>query len=691
MTYWITRFASQRPLDEKNQAAFVVNQTNAAALAALDFQEINYTSFPNLSNHWERRAKLIDTLMAPVQAGDVVVVQFPLWMQLNFQSEMIEALKRKKDVKLIGLINAVIPYMHAAPYDRATDFFLTQMRKFDLLITANDAMSRKLQQDQIEVPMLSLMFNDFLYQGPDQEKKFVKKLVYVAEHPIKDLTDLSNLKTPLKIYGKKVEKLVIPEAVTFCEYRTFEQLPALFDGGFGLINAPEIQEQSRDDLDNYHQYDNPFSLSVFLAAGLPLIVLSNSPHAAWVSGHGAGLVLKDLTDLDVTLENLSQEDYQSMVTAIRPYQEAVSSGFFIKRTLLNAIRVLELGYDDVLFKDEAGTKAASNFLEKHLFYLTRVENYQKEGIWRFLPTGQVTGLGTENVQKWRLQDKRLLLLDENDGVNAVFDLTDLSKPLTGRAVQTNAAYLLVATDLTEIESLEIEFEEDRRDLSSFTAYDSSYRETLRQLALAGKIIDGYFQQHYFIVPNTQLYFGMKNFNNIPYEVEKPVRESANQVKKLIVLFPLLNAPLSTNARDRLFGAGRFASLGHYAPENTYILRLADNNLITGSYLMNTENAPDYEQRLQDLIHQVATDYGVSQRHIVTFGNSRGASAALLHGLLGNYPIVAVDPVISRTAWTNEKDEHLMFDFIPQDFTNRFNHLLEKTALPAEKIKIFTNE
>lgn len=696
MTYWITKLTSKNPIEDKQRALFSAIKNTAEAACEMGYREMNYTSFFGMANNKERRDRLQEALVHSVQANDVVVVQFPLWTQLNFQTEFIDGLKRRRGVKIVALIHDVIPWTYGQAYDAQNDFFLNLLRKFDMLITANDEMSERLQEEGVNLPMITLPLWDFAYQGPLQDKQFAKKVYYLADNKVNQLNYSSN--TPLQIIGNGDEKLLVPKQVELLGAQDLAVVPFFFDGGFGLVDTENaIIEEGAPAAKNYWQYKNPLRLSVYLAAGFPVIVLAESPYAAWISSRNLGIVLDSLDELDEVLSDLTETEYQEMLEAVKPWQDAVSTGFFTKRTMLNVIRSLELGYTDVLYSSDDNQEdltAFVNELTDGIFYIMLEDNFEKRAMVKFDQDGSLSGFGLSKEHHWILKKKRLHILDKNNGEIAVFNtVKNKKKMFKGRFVnEQNLNIALVPSNLTAIETLEIGLEEDRRNLSSFSEMLTPEYQTLKSLALSGKTIDGYFRQHYFVVPNDKLVLGLESFENIPYEVEKPRNTDDELSKKLIVYMPVLNAQNSTNARDRMFGAGSFSSLAAYAPANTYVLRLADNNMIAGSFLMNTKTAPDYEERVQNLIKKVAEENEIPLSNIVTFGNSRGGTDALLHGLLGGYKAVSVDPVISRKPWlVDGRDEHYQFDQIPEDFTARFNELLASSNLTKEEIQIFTNE
>ena len=129
--------------------------------------------------------------------------------------------------------------------------------------------------------------------------------------------------------------------------------------------------------------------------------------------------------------------------------------------------------------------------------------------------------------------------------------------------------------------------------------------------------------------------------------------------------------------------------------NTSILRIADTNLISGSFFQNTKNFPDYENKVQTLIKFIAKKNHISQNHIFLIGESRGAVGALLHGLLGNYPTVALDPLLDHSIFFEEfKDAcetTFSFDFIPHSLIDSYNQLIDATSLAPHQIKLISSD
>jgi hypothetical protein len=344
----MTRISSSN--EEVNQEInYVINQNVALSAKEIGFKTIDYVSFPNLTNQPDRRGKIISALTSVVQENDLVVIQFPLWTQLNFQEEFIDQIRKKANVKMAALVYDVTPWMRDQTYHAEKDFFLSQLRKFDLLLTANQKMSEKLEEDKVLVPSFPIKLWDFRYQGPLKEKIFKKQLNFFSHRVLKKID--YHAATPLRVYSHHDEKDKFNSlgSVDFQKIQYAKELPYLLEGGFAVVNAQNFSDVTDYYYQEYYAFVNSKRLSLYLSAGLPLIVPANLPFAELVKAQNLGFVLDDLDDVDQLLLNLTEEDYFAMLEAVKPWQEAVTTGFFTKRALLNAIRILELGCDDLVY------------------------------------------------------------------------------------------------------------------------------------------------------------------------------------------------------------------------------------------------------------------------------------------------------------------------------------------------------
>lgn len=105
----------------------------------------------------------------------------------------------------------------------------------------------------------------------------------------------------------------------------------------------------------------------------------------------------------------------------------------------------------------------------------------------------------------------------------------------------------------------------------------------------------------------------------------PKKHAKNLPNRLLVLFSHMNGGRgydSSLAIERLF-VQFFADVQRSLVKNVYVLRLADINISHGSYFVSTDNYPEYEQEIQELIHGIRMRYRIAQEDVVLYGGSKG--------------------------------------------------------------------
>lgn len=204
---------------------------------------------------------------------------------------------------------------------------------------------------------------------------------------------------------------------------------------------------------------------------------------------------------------------------------------------------------------------------------------------------------------------------------------------------------------------------------------------------------------------------IKKKNGVFYTLDlQPKKFIGMEDPKLIVVFSHFG-PDSVNAGERTFQP-YFKDIRTFIIPNTIILRILDFNRSHGSFYLNTNNYVDFEQQIQDLISDISEENNVNQEDIVLLGSSKGGTGALIHGLLGNYKFLSVDPIINENYFLeNKNDWHFMKGARELDFSvkvrevaanfNRSNQafIISNSNVPAtykeieklkdvKKIKIF---
>lgn len=234
------------------------------------------------------------------------------------------------------------------------------------------------------------------------------------------------------------------------------------------------------------------------------------------------------------------------------------------------------------------------------------------------------------------------------------------------------------------------FPNDLKNMKTFMYDENNYRK-LKDYISCGYTVDGYENGKYRFIKLKSLDLDMEQYKNVHYELFPPIDPINYLSNKLIVCFPELTLDYSVSARERMYSVNSFSSLPKEVAKNTYIIKIADSNLISGSYYLNTDTYPTFELEIQELITSLCEEYDISHNNVLLYGGSRGGTAALIHGFIGNYAAVSIDPVINRIPWIDRHDIQLMFNFIPFDFSETINCFAKRSSLNYGDIQILSSE
>lgn len=176
---------------------------------------------------------------------------------------------------------------------------------------------------------------------------------------------------------------------------------------------------------------------------------------------------------------------------------------------------------------------------------------------------------------------------------------------------------------------------------------------------------------------------LKRFKDVFYQLNIPEKKRiTNKRNKLVVFFlslPPVDGLISNDPQDRSF-TEMFLNIQRSLVKDTFVLRIADLNLVRGSFYANSVNFQDYEQQIQSLIRKIMTENDITVDNVVTYGVSRGGVGALIHGAWLNSRIVAVDPIINDEYYVKYKqDVHYVGQNREVDLTSKIESYLSHST------------
>ncbi|MBQ3486462.1 MAG: glycosyltransferase [Clostridia bacterium] len=112
-----------------------------------------------------------------------------------------------------------------------------------------------------------------------------------------------------------------------------EKLPGVLEGAFGLVWDGPSTERCSGAYGAYLMLNDPHKMSLYLAAGMPVVVWACSAQADLVRAEGAGLVIERLGELPAAIAAVPPEAYAEMAGNARRLGEKLRCGVYLTRAL----------------------------------------------------------------------------------------------------------------------------------------------------------------------------------------------------------------------------------------------------------------------------------------------------------------------------------------------------------------------
>ena len=123
--------------------------------------------------------------------------------------------------------------------------------------------------------------------------------------------------------------LIQKENVIYKGVASPDELPAQLEGSFGLVWDGNSLEEG----DHYLRYNNPHKLSLYLTAGLPVIVWEQSASAAFVNLHDIGFTVKSLREIPLKIQQMSDEQFNTIHKNALAISKKTTGGYFLKSVI----------------------------------------------------------------------------------------------------------------------------------------------------------------------------------------------------------------------------------------------------------------------------------------------------------------------------------------------------------------------
>ena len=290
------------------------------------------------------KSKAFGQALDQLKQGDELLIQFPMLHHSFFTTSLVKK-ARKRGVKIYFIIHdldalrfmngQVVSLKHRIRMKIQESGLLGAA---DGIIAHNPIMKSVLVDKGVEADkIVSLGIFDYLIPN------FQEKTGLTKNQPIIVAGNLAQEKAGY-LYSLPKEPAYNLYGVGFDEKRALsnenyfgsflpDELPAVLEGGFGLVWDGDSAETCSGVFGEYLRYNNSHKASLYLASGFPLVVWEESALSKFVIENQCGITVASLSELIEKLKKLSEEEYQNLVQCAQTIGKNIRSGFYLKSAL----------------------------------------------------------------------------------------------------------------------------------------------------------------------------------------------------------------------------------------------------------------------------------------------------------------------------------------------------------------------
>ena len=291
------------------------------------------------------KSKAFGQALGQLKQGDELLIQFPMLHHSFFTTHHVKK-AQKKGVKVHFIIHdlEVLRYanLDTVPLKHKIRVQIQEsglLGAADGIIAHNPIMKSVLVDKGIAADkIVSLGIFDYLIPN------FQEKTGLTKNQPIIVAGNLAQEKAGY-LYSLPGEPAYNLYGVGFDESRALanetyfgsflpDELPAALEGGFGLVWDGDSAETCSGVFGEYLRYNNSHKASLYLAAGLPLVVWKESAIAHFVVDKQCGIVVDSLHNLQKVLDELTIQDYNELLDNARYVGVALREGAYLKAALM---------------------------------------------------------------------------------------------------------------------------------------------------------------------------------------------------------------------------------------------------------------------------------------------------------------------------------------------------------------------
>lgn len=285
-----------------------------------------------------------------LRENDIVFIQYPI-LNITYNLDKIISKFKRKGIIFVAIIhdldslrcnaknNGKFTYKRICKDDKCI------LNSVNYIIAHNDSMKKELiKLGNNENKIITLKLFDYLID------RDLKKIEHKKNEPIiiagnlsaKKAQYLSGLKkiknVKFNLYGVGFTDEVAGKNITYKGKYLPEELLDHLEGSFGLVWDGISTKTCEGGFGEYLKYNNPHKVSLYLTAGIPVIVWKKSALAEFVTKNNVGITIDNLEKLSEELNKITGNQYSTMLENAKKISKKTTSGNYLTQAINSVIK-----------------------------------------------------------------------------------------------------------------------------------------------------------------------------------------------------------------------------------------------------------------------------------------------------------------------------------------------------------------
>ncbi|MFT8882773.1 MAG: galactofuranosyltransferase [Liquorilactobacillus hordei] len=317
---------------------------------SLNFKPLYYKSISNDNDSFFSRVvqniereKNLKKITRKLKKGDSLIVQHPLFRPTFFLKYILKTLN-KRGIKTIVLIHD-LNFLRLSHVNKLKKIFLfdkdiSTLKKYKKIIVHNEKMKSIITDYGISSKkIVCLDIFDYLVSEKDKNENNKSDRIAIAGNLIPEKAGYCYAlpeNVSFNLYGINFNKVISKNGENVVYKGAFSPDEVeLLEGKYGLVWDGNSIETCSGDFGNYLKFNNPHKASLYVAAGLPIIIWSKAALSDFVCKNKIGFKVDSLNEIHDKIDNITDDDYRSIKNNVDEISVKVRHGHYLTEALSN--------------------------------------------------------------------------------------------------------------------------------------------------------------------------------------------------------------------------------------------------------------------------------------------------------------------------------------------------------------------